>query len=64
MASRKHITIRPRVGSALEWFHDHKRSELAGLAHEWAEASKPKSISSTGGYEPKASEPKNKTKGE
>lgn len=38
MNKRKHITIRPRVGSALERVYDHKRDKLAGLAHEWAEA--------------------------
>lgn len=37
MTQRKHITIRPRVNSALERFYDHRRKELAGLVHEWAE---------------------------
>lgn len=36
--TRKHITIRPRVNSALERVYDHRRKELASLVHEWADA--------------------------
>jgi hypothetical protein len=42
MSQRKHITIRPRVNSALERVYDNRRKELAGLVHQWAEAEETK----------------------
>jgi hypothetical protein len=37
MAKRKHITIRPRVNSALERIHEEQRKEFPNLVHSWAE---------------------------
>lgn len=37
MAARKHITIRPRVNSALERIHDERRKEFPDLVHKWAD---------------------------
>ena len=37
MSQRKHITIRPRVNSALERIHDERRKEFPDLVHKWAD---------------------------